>query len=98
MLAYVVSELTVTDPTLFKEYMTRGAAALAKYGGRFLARGGDVEVFEGEPPASRVVILEFPSREQAEAWWNSPDYAEAREYRSASSKGKAYLVPGYSAG
>jgi uncharacterized protein (DUF1330 family) len=98
MLAYVVSERAVTDPTLFKEYMKRGATALARYGGRFLLRGGAVGVLQGEPPASRVVILEFPSREQAEAWWNSPDYAEASEFRTASSKGKAYLVPGYAGG
>ena len=62
--AYVIYEATITDPEQYEQYKTRAAASVAAAGGRYLARGGAVESFEGARPA-RVVILEFPTYERA---------------------------------
>ena len=74
----------VTDPEGYKGYMAANAKALAKYGGRFLARGGKVEPKEGKP-RSRVVVLEFPSYSAALECYTSPEYVSAMKEREARS-------------
>ena len=62
MAAYVLAEIEITNPEGYKEYTAAVPATIAKYGGRFLVRGGNAEVLEGEWPAGRRrVVLEFPS-------------------------------------
>ena len=75
MPAYVINDMEITDPGLFEEYKKLSAATVARYGGRFLARGGCIEALEGDWSPKRVVILEFPSMVQAQAWSDSPEYA-----------------------
>jgi len=75
MAAYVIVQETMHgDQTPFEEYRKHVIATLEPYGGKFLARGGKLTVLEGEWPHARTVILEFPSREKAEAWYHSPPY------------------------
>ena len=75
MAAYVIVQETLTgDQAPFDEYRKHVIATLEPYGGKFLARGGKLTVLEGEWPHQRTVILEFPSREKAEAWYQSPAY------------------------
>ncbi|HVO01856.1 MAG TPA: DUF1330 domain-containing protein [Candidatus Cybelea sp.] len=75
MAAYViVQENLHGDQTPFEEYRRQVIPTFEPYGGKFLARGGKLSVLEGEWPFQRTVILEFPSREKAEAWYHSPDY------------------------
>ena len=74
MPAYVVAHVTITNPEGFAPYSREIVGTLAKYGGRFLVRGGPFEVIEGEAPFQRLVILEFPSMEQARGWYASEEY------------------------
>jgi uncharacterized protein (DUF1330 family) len=81
MTAYVIVDIEVNDPVGYEEYKKLAPAAVALYGGRYAARGGQTETLEGDWSPSRLVILEFPSIEQAKAWLNSPEYAPARAMR-----------------
>jgi uncharacterized protein (DUF1330 family) len=91
---YVIAELEVTDPALYETYRPMAAAAIAAFGGRYLVRGGDPEVLEGDDPARRSVILEFESRERAVEWYNSPQYEAAKQIRQKSTKTKAVILTG----
>ncbi|MFT3719217.1 DUF1330 domain-containing protein [Pseudorhodoferax sp.] len=94
MPAYVINDMEVTDPQRFEEYKKLSPATVAQYGGRFLARGGRTEVLEGAWSPRRLVILEFPSVEQARAWIDSPEYAPARRLRQLSAVSNLILVEG----
>ncbi len=94
MAAYVVVDIEVTDPVRYEDYKKAAAATVARYGGRYVARGGRVETLEGHWPCGRFVILEFPSAERAREWWTSEDYREAKELRHATARSKMILVEG----
>ena len=81
MRAYVVVEVDVKDPTTYETYKELAPPAIAKYGGKYLARGGRAECIEGEWQPRRVVILEFPTYDQARAWWDSEEYREPKAMR-----------------
>jgi uncharacterized protein (DUF1330 family) len=69
-------------------------AVVTQYGGKFLVRGGKVDVKEGGWAPKRVVVLEFPSMEQAQKWYHSPEYAPLIKLRQKASKGKLILLEG----
>ena len=94
MVAYVINDMEVTDPSLLEEYKKLSPATVAQYGGRFLARGGTMEVLEGAWKPKRLVILEFPSLAQAKAWVNSAEYAPARRIRQQASRSNLVVVDG----
>ena len=94
MVAYVINDMEVTDPQLLDEYRKLSPATVERYGGRFLARGGQVETLEGTWSPKRLVILEFPSIAQAKAWVNSPEYAPARRVRQKASRSNIVVVEG----
>ena len=94
MAAYVLAEIEIINPDGYKEYTTHVPATIAKYGGRFLVRGGNAEILEGEWPQRRRVLLEFPSWEQAKRWWDSPEYEKPKAMRQAASKGRLILMDG----
>lgn len=97
MPAYIVVEIEVKDPAVFEEYKKLSPATIQQYGGRYLARGGATECLEGDWLPSRLVILEFPSMEQARVWYNSPEYTHAKGYRLRSAGGQMVLTEGYQA-
>ena len=82
MPAYVIATIKVTDPAQYDEYRRLAGVATAKYGGRFLARGGNFAVLEGEADVNRVVIVEYPDLETARRFYDSPEYRAAREARA----------------
>jgi uncharacterized protein (DUF1330 family) len=92
--AYVLANITITDPVRYEDYKRMVPGTLVPFGGRFIVRGGDIDVLEGDWRPSRLVLLEFPSIERARAWWNSPEYAEARALRQATSNGTLIILPG----
>lgn len=94
MPAYVMANVEVTDPVRYEDYKRMVPATIAKYGGRFIVRGGHVEALEGDWRPNRLVLLEFPSVERARAWWHSPEYAEARALRQATSTGTLLILEG----
>jgi uncharacterized protein (DUF1330 family) len=94
MAAYVVVEVEVQDKDRYETYKRMVPSSLAAYGGRFIARGGEVETLEGEWSPTRLVILEFPSVAQAKAWWSSEEYAEAKALRQATAQSRMIVVAG----
>ena len=94
MTAYVIVDIEVTDPEGYAEYKNLAPAAVALYGGKYIARGGKTETLEGDWAPNRLVILEFPSSEQAKAWVNSPEYAPARAMRHQYAKSRMVVVEG----
>ena len=94
MAAYVIGEIEVTDQKAYEEYRRQVDAVNAKYGGRFLARGGKLEVLEGGGSTKRMVVLEFPSMEQLLKWYRSPEYAPLIKLRQKASKGRLVALEG----
>jgi len=96
--AYVVAEITVTDPVAYEEYRKLVLPTVLAFGGQFLVRGGTRVQCEGKDDAHhnqmRTVILEFPSLSQARAWYDSPAYSEAKALRQAASQGRLFIVEG----
>ena len=95
MPAYVINDMEVTDPEALSAYAKLSPPTVARYGGRFLARGGRVETLEGDWSPKRLVIIEFPDVERAKAWLDSPEYAEARKLRHAASRSNMVVIEGY---
>jgi uncharacterized protein (DUF1330 family) len=75
MSAYLFANVEITDPEAYEEYQRYVPSIIAAYGGRYLVRGGSVQRLEGDMPASRLVILEFPDMAQLKAFYNSPEYS-----------------------
>lgn len=94
MAAYVIGEIDVTDPATYDEYRKQVLATVQKHGGRFLARGGRAETLEGGAAPKRVVVLEFPSYQQALEWYRSAEYAPLIKLRQRASRGRLLLVEG----
>lgn len=94
MPAYVVATLEVTDPEGLAPYGAAVPAVVEEYGGRYLARGGATELFEGDAPTDRVVIIEFPSVEAARRWYLSPEYSQIRPIREKSARGSLLITDG----
>jgi uncharacterized protein (DUF1330 family) len=94
MAAYVIGEIEVTDPASYEDYRKQVLTTIQKHGGRFLARGGKVEVLEGGWAPKRLVLLEFPSLEQLQKWYRSPDYAPLIKLRQKASKGRLVALEG----
>ena len=95
MSAYVIAEVNVTDPDQFAEYRKLVPATIEKYGGRFVVRGGTVETKEGGRSPARMVVIEFPSSDQAKAWLNSPEYAGPKAIRHSTSTSTMWVVEGF---
>lgn len=82
MAAYMLVDISVTDPAKYEEYKRLAQTAIAQHGGRYLARGGETVVLEGSWQPNRVVIVEFPDLQRARAFYDSPEYRAAREARA----------------
>ncbi len=94
MVAYVIADIQVTDPVKYEGYKALTPAAAAKYGGRFIARGGHIAPLEGDWKPERVIILEFPSLDQAKAFYASVEYTAARRVRAGAATMKIVAVEG----
>jgi uncharacterized protein (DUF1330 family) len=93
---YILVELSIPDAEAYRAsgYMQQAEASIARHGGRYLIRGGEPAVLEGEGVPGRIVVLEFPSRAAAQAWHASEDYAPAKALRQSLSRGRAVLLDG----
>ena len=90
---YWIARVDVKNPDAYKKYVEGTAAAFAKYGARFLARGGRSVQLEG-PMRARNVVIEFESLEQAVACYNSPEYQAARQHRAGAAEAELMVVEG----
>lgn len=94
MTAYVIVDIHVIDAEGYEEYKNLAPAAVAKYGGKYLARGGRTEAFEGDWYPGRLVILQFDSIEAARKWLDSAEYAPARKLRHQYARSNMVVVEG----
>ena len=94
MSAYVIVDITVTDPKRYEDYKKLAPPAIAAYGGKYVVRGGKSEKLEGNWEPNRIVILEFESTEKAKEFINSPEYREARALRHETASSNMIVVEG----
>ena len=94
MPAYVIVETIVSDPERYERYKEAAPPAITAYGGRYLARGGEKTVLEGDWDPVRVVILEFPDLETAKRWYASDEYGAARTVREGAASLNMVAVDG----
>jgi len=95
MAAYLIARVEVTNWEQYREYTKRTPAAIAKHGGRFIVRGGESLTLEGPAETRRIVVIEFPSLEQAKAFYHSPEYTEAKRFREGAAVGQFLVVDGW---
>jgi uncharacterized protein (DUF1330 family) len=84
MAVYLISDVGSVAPEnegAWKAYLERAPATIAKYGGRYLARGGTIQVIEGSWSPHGIVLVEFPDSAAVARWYSSPEYAEALKVR-----------------
>jgi uncharacterized protein (DUF1330 family) len=94
MATYADVNIRVTDPDRYAEYRAKATDTIAQYGGKYLARGGAVEVLEGEWDPKRLVILEFESMERLREWYESPEYAPLKQQRGEAAAADLVAVEG----
>ncbi len=94
MSAYVIVDIHITDPARYEQYKPLAPATLVPYGGRYLARGGAVEVLEGEWQPGRLVIMEFPDVAHAKAWLDSEEYRGPKAIRHAAAQSNLVVIQG----
>lgn len=94
MTAYWIARVSVTDPDRYKDYVAANAEAFAKYGARFLVRGGAFECVEGEA-RERNVVIAFPDYATALACYRSPEYQAALKIREECSSADLVIIEGY---
>ncbi len=95
MPAYIIVEVETTDEALMAEYRKHTPGAIAKFGGKFIVRGGKTRTLEGGWTPPRVVVLEFPDYEAAEKFYYSEHYKPILAMRLKAGKSKAILVDGH---
>ena len=94
MAAYVIIETDIVDAAQYERYKAASPAAVAAGGGRFLARGGELAVLEGDWEPSRLVVLEFPDVDAARRWYESETYQEAKALRDGAARLRMVAVQG----
>jgi uncharacterized protein (DUF1330 family) len=94
MPAYVIANTDVHDPEQYERYKAAVPSTLAVGGGRFIARGGEFAVLEGDWLPKRMVVLEFEDLEAAKRWYDSPEYREARQLREGAATLQVVAVEG----
>ncbi|MCM2252841.1 MAG: DUF1330 domain-containing protein [Ramlibacter sp.] len=92
--AYIIANVDVTDPAQYEEYKRLSTIAMQAHGAQVCIRGGKVEVLEGDWAPQRVVMLKFPSAEKARAFYDSAEYAQAREARQGAAVMRMIVVEG----
>lgn len=94
MPAYIIAQVNVKDPQKYQEYAKLAGPANAKYGGRFLVRGGAKHALEGDIPFQRIVVTEFASVEAARKFYTSVEYQAARKHRLGAADFNMVIVEG----
>ena len=95
MAAYLIAHVDIRDRDAYREYMRHSPRVIQKFGGRFIARGGETVTLEGPEETLRIVLIEFPSMDQAKAFYDSAEYAEIKRLRDGAGEAKFVVVDGY---
>ena len=94
MAGYLIARVTVTDPEKYQNYTAVTPGLIAKYGGRFLVRGGETVTLEGPEATERIVVVEFESLERAQAMYRSDEYQAAIKLRAGAATAQFIAVAG----
>lgn len=92
--AYVLVQVDVTNAPQYADYTKLSPGIIEKFGGRFLARGGRTVTLEGSPARGRVVVVEFPSFERAQEFYDSQEYQAAKKVRDGAATAQFVLIEG----
>ena len=91
---YVIAQLKVTNSENYKEYVEKVTPLVKKFGGEFLVRAGEFQIFDGETNFPRIIILKFPTYEKALEWYNSEEYKPIKQIRLDNSEGTNIIIKG----
>ncbi len=94
MSAFVLVEIEIHDQDLYKTYTKLTPASIESYQGKFVVRGGEMTVLEGDWQPKRLVLLEFPSVEIANSWWHSKEYTKAKKIRQRAATTRMIIING----
>ena len=94
MPALVIVDIEVIDPVRYEDYKRLASASIAAHGGRYVVRGGQTEVLDGDWTPRRLVVLEFDSLAKAKAWRASAEYAEAKRVRETCARANMIVAEG----
>ena len=94
MAAYIIVDVKINNAEMYEEYKKLTPASIATYQGKFIVRGGATETLEGDWKPGRIVVLEFPNAEHAKQWWESSEYAPAKNIRQTAAATRMILVEG----
>jgi uncharacterized protein (DUF1330 family) len=92
--AFYISEFVVIDREGIKPYSAQVESTFVPFGGRYIVRGGKINILEGDGPKGGMVVIEFDSREKAQAWYDSPAYRKIMPFRHKSATSRVYIVEG----
>ena len=91
---YVIAQLKITNPENYKEYIEKVNPIIKKFGGEYLVRAGEFQIFDGETKFPRIIILKFPSYERALEWYNSKEYKPIKQIRLDNAEGTNIIIKG----
>src|SRR5262245_38118777 len=95
MAAYLIADVAkIEDERLYAQYRSLVPSSIAAAGGRYLARGGTIDLFEGTWRPGRLVLVRFESLKSARDWWASAEYKELKHMRQASTATSMLAVEG----
>ncbi len=94
MTVYAMARIRVTDPEDYMTYASQTVALAEKAGGKFLVKGGDYQMVEGDDPGIRQVLVEFPTRQMALDWYHSPEYQAILPIALRASERELFIVDG----
>src|SRR2546430_9321345 len=94
MPAYLIVETNIHDPEQYERYKAASPAAVAGGGGRFVVRGGELAVLEGNWEPARLVVLEFEDLDAGKRWYDSPEYQAAEKPREGAANPDMVAVQG----
>jgi len=94
MPAYIIARVEVTNWEQYREYTKATPEVIAKYGGKFIVRAGEMVNLEGPEETRRIVVIEFPSLAQAKAFYDSKEYTEVKKLRLGAATGQFFAIEG----
>lgn len=95
MSAYLIARVDITDWDRYREYMHHTPRVIQTFGGHFIVRGGESVTVEGPAEKNRIVVIEFPSFQQAKAFYDSPEYKRIKKFRDGAGSAQFVIVDGY---
>ena len=95
MTAYIIARVEVRDWDRYRDYMKHTPRVIARFGGQFIVRGAEIHTFEGPPETRRIVVIEFPSLEQAKAFYASDEYGAVKALREGAGEGQFMAMDGF---